>query len=106
MPDDADIMDDELDAMSDEPDREETPGRGRDWDAGSFTTGLLLGAAVGAGIALLFAPATGHKTRRRLRRGARELARGAGEEWESAREQVTAALQEKRAALGERLRKG
>jgi hypothetical protein len=35
--------------------------------------GLLIGAALGAGAALLLAPASGENTRRRLRRGARTL---------------------------------
>lgn len=38
---------------------------------GSVTAGLLLGLVLGAGLALLFAPAQGQKTRGRLRRGMR-----------------------------------
>lgn len=78
----------------------------RSWDAGSFATGLLLGAAVGAGIALLFAPAAGSRTRRRLIRGARDLAEDAGDELLSARDQAKALLRDKKAALAERLRRG
>jgi gas vesicle protein len=37
----------------------------------SFAAGLLLGVALGAGFALLFAPEQGRKTRGRLRRGMR-----------------------------------
>lgn len=36
----------------------------------SFVSGLLLGAVIGAGVALLAAPQTGRKTRRRIRRAA------------------------------------
>jgi gas vesicle protein len=36
----------------------------------NFMTGLLLGAVIGAGLALLTAPAPGRKTRKRLRRAA------------------------------------
>ena len=37
--------------------------------AGKFLTALLVGAAAGAAVALLFAPQSGAKTRRQLRRG-------------------------------------
>ena len=39
----------------------------------AMMTGFLLGSIVGAGIALLFAPATGQETRRVLRERARRL---------------------------------
>jgi len=42
-------------------------------DAGSSIGWLLFGAAVGAGLALLFAPASGVETRRRISRSARRL---------------------------------
>src|SRR5262245_59297212 len=42
-------------------------------DSGSSIGWLLLGAAVGAGLALLFAPASGAETRRRISRSARRL---------------------------------
>ena len=41
----------------------------------SFAAGLLLGAVIGAGVALLTAPAPGTKVRRRIQKGARRLAR-------------------------------
>jgi gas vesicle protein len=44
----------------------------------SLGLGLLLGAALGAGMALLFAPQSGETTRRQLRRGARKLYRQGG----------------------------
>ncbi len=47
------------------------------------TACFLLGAAIGAGVALLLAPATGEKTRRRLARKGEEVAdymMGAGKE--------------------------
>lgn len=60
--------------------REHSAGRGRPRrarDGRVFGLGLLLGAALGAGAALLMAPASGEDTRRQLRRGARRLyARG------------------------------
>jgi len=56
--------------------REEWPAPRRS-DGRALGIGLLLGAALGAGAALLLAPASGEDTRRQLRRGARRLyARG------------------------------
>jgi gas vesicle protein len=43
----------------------------------SFVSGLLLGAVIGAGLALLAAPDTGSKTRKRLRRAAVGLRKSA-----------------------------
>ena len=43
----------------------------------SFVSGLLLGAVIGAGIALLAAPEPGNKTRKRLRRAAVGLRKSA-----------------------------
>ena len=45
----------------------------RDANAMNFVSGFLLGAVVGAGIALLMAPEAGNRTRRRIRRVAGEL---------------------------------
>lgn len=57
--------------------RDEWPAPRRQSDGRSVGIGLLLGAVLGAGVALLFAPASGEDTRRQLRRGARRLyARG------------------------------
>jgi gas vesicle protein len=44
-----------------------------------FIAGVLFGAVLGAGIALLFAPERGDKTRGRLRRRVRSLGEGARE---------------------------
>jgi gas vesicle protein len=45
---------------------------------GSAFTGFVMGALVGAGIALLMAPATGSETRKRLRETAQRLKSTAG----------------------------
>ena len=42
-----------------------------------FVSGLLLGAVIGAGIALLAAPESGRKTRKRLRRAADGITKSA-----------------------------
>jgi YtxH-like protein len=46
---------------------------------GSAVAGFVLGALVGAGIALLLAPATGGETRRKIGETARKLKDAAGE---------------------------
>lgn len=50
--------------------------------------GFALGALVGAGLALLFAPESGEHTRRRIRNAARKLSREARQGIEDARETV------------------
>lgn len=52
----------------------------------NFVSGLVLGAVIGAGIALLTAPDNG--TRRRLRRAASRLKSGAGDKWEGLSDDV------------------
>ena len=45
--------------------------------AGSAAVGFVLGAVVGAGIALLLAPATGKETRRRIAQSGQDLSQAA-----------------------------
>lgn len=78
--------------------------------AGSGVALFLLGAAVGAGLALLFAPQSGEETRAQIRRGARRVKRKARDLADSGREivddlqrQGRAAAKDARAALEERL---
>ena len=54
----------------------------------TFVSGFLLGAIVGAGIALLAAPEAGTRTRRRIRRAAGELRESAGDQWDDLAEDV------------------
>ena len=54
----------------------------------NFVSGLVLGAMIGAGIALLTAPNAGLKTRRRLRRRATNLGGEAGERWDGLADDV------------------
>jgi gas vesicle protein len=46
---------------------------------GGFAAGVVFGALLGAGIALMFAPDRGDKTRRRLRRRLQRLSEEAAE---------------------------
>lgn len=53
-----------------------------------FSLGILLGAAVGAGVALLLAPQSGRKTRKQLSRNAEELRDRASDRWDTLAEEV------------------
>lgn len=44
--------------------------------AATFASGLILGAVIGAGVALLTTPSSGSKTRRKIRRAASGMRRG------------------------------
>lgn len=54
--------------------------------SGSTLIGFVLGAAVGAGLALLLAPDSGRKTRERLTSTAQRWSKDAGEAMEHARD--------------------
>ncbi len=47
----------------------------------SFLAGLVLGAAIGAGVALLTAPQSGKRTRRKLQRAAAGVRDSATDRW-------------------------
>lgn len=54
----------------------------------NFISGLVLGAVIGAGIALLMAPERGTTTRRRLRKTAAQLRGSAGDRWDGLADEV------------------
>ena len=60
----------------------------------TFVSGFVLGAVLGAGIALLAAPGAGMRTRRRLRRVAGELRESAGDQWDDLAEDVKGRVDE------------
>ncbi len=62
----------------------------------AFTAGAILGGLIGAGTALLFAPSSGRRTRRRLRRTAEEIGDRAGESLEHAVDDAREAADEAR----------
>ncbi|RMH18732.1 MAG: YtxH domain-containing protein [Gemmatimonadetes bacterium] len=55
----------------------------RDFAAANFISGFVLGALVGAGIALLTAPDSGRRTRKRIKRYAGDLKEGATDQLET-----------------------
>ena len=54
----------------------------------NFVSGLLLGAVIGAGVALLTAPQSGRRTRRRIQRTAVDLRENATDRWDDLAEDV------------------
>lgn len=60
----------------------------------NFVTGLLLGAAIGAGIAILTAPQKGVKVRKRLRRAAGDFREVATDRWDEIADDVKGKVDE------------
>jgi gas vesicle protein len=54
----------------------------------NFISGLMAGAALGAGLALLMAPSAGKKTRKRITRGAEDLRERATDRWDELADDV------------------
>jgi gas vesicle protein len=48
-------------------------------DGDEFVLGVVIGALIGAGVALILAPDSGRRTRRRIRRSAEDLSEAAGD---------------------------
>ncbi len=59
-----------------------------------FAAGLLLGALIGAGVALLFAPQSGEDTRRLIRKKARRFASDARDRYDDLKDKVRKARKE------------
>jgi gas vesicle protein len=54
----------------------------------NFVSGLVLGAVIGAGVALLTAPQSGRRARRRIRRAAVGVRSQAGDRWDELADDV------------------
>lgn len=83
---------------------EEADESPRGWSTGSFLAGIVVGAAVGAGVALLMAPDSGDDTRRAIRKRMRGYRRDATGGYMAARKEVRRLLKEKRAALRDKVK--
>ena len=85
----------------------EQPGGGeraaRSGTTGAFAAGLLVGALLGASLALLYAPERGSRTRQDLRRRLQRLREEAGEEIERAGGEARRAVRRRRKQLEKRL---
>jgi gas vesicle protein len=77
-----------------------------DWErVAVFGTGIALGAALGAGVALLFAPSTGEEIRAAIaRRGARLAHRGR-DAWDDLREELEWAARRGKRRVGRRVQR-
>ena len=64
---------------------------------------LLMGLAIGAGLALLFAPQSGAETRRKIVRGARRMGRAAGDAAEGVSDEVGETLHAARERVAEHI---
>lgn len=60
----------------------------------NFTTGVVCGAVIGAGVALLLAPDSGRRTRRKISRTAGEVRNQAGDRWDDLTEDVKGRVDE------------
>ena len=65
---------------------------------GSFVSGLLFGAAVGAALGVIFAPRAGSDTRRQIAESGKNLREGAVRTYEQAREGANSAVAKARGA--------
>ena len=63
--------------------------------ARTFLAGLAIGALVGAGVALLFAPRSGEETRQAVARRAKHLARDARDRYDDVKDKLRRARREK-----------
>lgn len=70
---------------------------------GTLVAGLALGAVIGAGVALLTAPESGRRTRRRLKKKTGNLTSEAGDRWEDFAEDVKGRVDEAVSAAAKRL---
>ena len=68
-----------------------------------FTAGAVLGAAIGAGAALLFAPQSGARTRHNLARRGRHLRTRTADAWEDLRHELRYAARRGRRKLAARM---
>ncbi|MGD2068785.1 MAG: YtxH domain-containing protein [Gemmatimonadota bacterium] len=60
----------------------------------NFISGLVLGAVIGAGVALLTAPQSGRRTRRRIRRSANDIRDTAANRWDDLSDEVKGRVDE------------
>lgn len=70
-----------------------------DYSAVSFVSGLFLGAAIGAGVALLVAPQSGRRTRRALARSVEDVTDSAAERWDDMTDELRYAVRNSRKKL-------
>jgi hypothetical protein len=81
-------------------------GREIDWErVAVFGTGIALGAAIGAGVALLFAPYSGREARAAIRRRGVRLAHQGRDAWDDLRDELQWAARRGKRRLGRRVQR-
>lgn len=65
----------------------------------SFLSGLVIGAAIGAGLALVLAPQSGKRTRRNLVRSVGGIRDGATDRWDDVTDELRSAVKTSRKKL-------
>ena len=66
-----------------------------------FAAGLLIGALIGAGVALLFAPQSGADTRRQIRKRSKKIAAGAQDRFDDIKDRIRQARRKAEDALSD-----
>lgn len=66
-----------------------------------FAAGLLIGALLGAGLALLFAPQSGADTRRLIKRKTKKIAAGAQDRFDDVKDRIRDARRKAEAAFSD-----
>jgi gas vesicle protein len=75
-----------------------------DWErVAVFGTGIVLGAALGAGVALLFAPSSGEEVRAAIARGGARLADQGRDVWDDLRDELEWAARRGKRRVGRRV---
>lgn len=64
-----------------------------------FLTGIVVGVAIGAGLALLVAPQSGRRTRRRLARTVEDVTDDAVGRWDNVADELRSAVRSSRKKL-------
>ena len=77
-----------------------------DWERiAVFGTGVALGAALGAGVALLFAPSSGEETRAAILRRSARIATRSRDAWDELREELQWAARRGKRRVGRRIQR-
>jgi gas vesicle protein len=66
-----------------------------------FAAGLLIGALLGAGLALLFAPQSGSDTRRMIRKRSKKIAAGAQDRFDDIKDRIREARRKAEDAISD-----
>jgi gas vesicle protein len=66
-----------------------------------FAAGLLIGALIGAGVALLFAPQSGADTRKMIRKRSKKIAAGAQDRFDDVKNRIRAARRKAEEAISD-----